>query len=86
MSNDWNKPPAIATDLRLVHELFSAQADRSPQATAVVCGPDSLTYRALDEKSSALGNYLRTCNIGPEAVVGICWNVPSIWWSVCSAC
>ncbi|NLT96682.1 MAG: amino acid adenylation domain-containing protein [Christensenellaceae bacterium] len=48
---------------------FYAQTD--PEATAVICGGKSMTYRELDERSSALAQYLCSKGIGPEDVVGL---------------
>ena len=41
-----------------------------PEATAVICGGKSMTYRELDERSSA-GAVSAQQGIGPEDVVGL---------------
>ncbi|SEH00064.1 amino acid adenylation domain-containing protein [Nonomuraea solani] len=41
-----------------VHELFAAQAARTPGTTALVCGAERLTYAELDARSSALAHDL----------------------------
>jgi non-ribosomal peptide synthetase component F len=56
----------------LVHELFSAQAARTPDAVAVTFGEAALTYRALDERSDALAGYLQRLGVGPDVLVGLC--------------
>jgi amino acid adenylation domain-containing protein len=55
-----------------VHHLFEAQAERTPEAVAVVHGGESLTYRALNERANGLAHRLRELGVGPEARVGIC--------------
>ena len=54
-----------------VHELFAAQAARTPDAIAVVCGDRSLTYRALDERANQLAWFLRRAGVGAETPVAL---------------
>ncbi|WP_179851864.1 amino acid adenylation domain-containing protein [Streptomyces sp. Ag109_G2-15] len=42
-----------------VHELFERQAARTPDAVAVVCGGQQVTYRGLDRRSTAIARHLR---------------------------
>ena len=55
-----------------VHELFAAQAARTPAATAVACGAQRLTYRELDRRANQLAHRLRRLGVGPESRVMIC--------------
>jgi amino acid adenylation domain-containing protein len=55
-----------------VLDLFAAQVRRSPTARAVTCGPDSLTYDALDRRSNQLAARLRSRGAGPGRIVGLC--------------
>jgi amino acid adenylation domain-containing protein len=55
-----------------VHALFEAQVERTPDATAVRLGPESLTYRELNERANQLAHHLRSMGVGPEVRVGIC--------------
>ncbi|HVU69570.1 MAG TPA: condensation domain-containing protein, partial [Ktedonobacteraceae bacterium] len=52
-------------------ERFRRQAALTPQAVALVCGTDALTYRELDRRSNALALHLRTRGIGPERLVAV---------------
>ncbi|MDI1433384.1 non-ribosomal peptide synthetase [Polyangium sorediatum] len=75
----WNGSTAAYPDTSCIHELFEAQAARTPDATAVVfdaAGPDdergSLTYRALDERANRLAHHLRALGAGRGALVALC--------------
>ncbi|WNI27179.1 non-ribosomal peptide synthetase [Streptomyces sp. ITFR-16] len=48
-----------------LHELFAAQAARTPDAVALVCGERELTYRALESAASALAHMLRDRGVRP---------------------
>jgi amino acid adenylation domain-containing protein len=52
--------------------LFQAQAERTPDAAALVSGGESLTYRQLNERANRLAHHLRRLGVGPEVRVGIC--------------
>ncbi len=68
---DWNRTRTSYPRERCVHELFEEQVERSPDATAVVCGDQMLTYRQLNERANQLAHRLRGLGVGPEVVVGI---------------
>ena len=55
-----------------LHERFEAWASACPDATAVVCQGQSLSYRELNERSNQLAHYLRQHHdIEPDTLVGI---------------
>ena len=68
---ELNETKAAYPRTARVHELFEAQAARSPAALAVICG-DGITYRELDQRASALAAELRAAGAGPGVVVGVC--------------
>ncbi len=57
---------------RLVHELFEQQVDKTPDAPAVLCEGEQLTFRQLNERANQLARYLRGRGIGPDRIVGVC--------------
>ncbi len=59
-------------DCRCLHELFSEQAARNPEAIAVVAGPSRMSYGELEAASNRLARELAQRGIGPGAFVGIC--------------
>jgi amino acid adenylation domain-containing protein len=54
-----------------VHELFERQTAQRPDAIAVICGDERLTYRQLNERANQLAHYLRARGVGPDSLVGI---------------
>ncbi|HEX7241395.1 MAG TPA: condensation domain-containing protein, partial [Longimicrobiaceae bacterium] len=55
-----------------VHELFSAQALRTPGLTAVAGRNGVLTYAELERDANRLARHLRSRGVGAETRVGIC--------------
>jgi amino acid adenylation domain-containing protein len=55
-----------------VHHPFERQAERTPDAVAVVAGAVELTYRELEERANRLAHALLLRGAGPEVRVGIC--------------
>ncbi|HEX8961715.1 MAG TPA: non-ribosomal peptide synthetase [Rhodocyclaceae bacterium] len=56
---------------RRVHELFERQAGRTPNATAVVCGGERISYGELDERANQVAHHLLQQGTGREELVGI---------------
>ena len=54
-----------------LHELFQAQAERTPEAIAVVFEKERLTYRQLNERANQLAHHLQEIGVGPDVLVGI---------------
>ncbi len=69
---EWNRTDAEYPADSPIHELFEAQAARTPGAAAVRFGEESLTYRELDARANRLAHYLVRLGVGPEVRVGIC--------------
>jgi natural product biosynthesis luciferase-like monooxygenase protein/amino acid adenylation domain-containing protein len=69
---EWNDTAADYPSERCVHELFAAQAERTPDSVAVVYEDQQLSYGELDHRSNQLAHHLRGLGVGPEVVVGLC--------------
>ncbi|MFL5539811.1 MAG: non-ribosomal peptide synthetase, partial [Longimicrobiaceae bacterium] len=69
---EWSATGAADPSGLCIHELFEAQVERTPDAVAVVCGEEALSYAGLDRRANRLARHLRTLGVGPEARVGIC--------------
>jgi natural product biosynthesis luciferase-like monooxygenase protein/FkbM family methyltransferase len=68
----WNDTAAELPDDLLVHRLIEWQVERTPDATAVDDGWESLTYRELHQRASQLADHLQSLGVAPEGRVGIC--------------
>ncbi|RPI95737.1 MAG: amino acid adenylation domain-containing protein, partial [Chloroflexi bacterium] len=55
-----------------VHELFETQAEKTPDAVALVFEDQQLTYAQLNARANQLAHYLRSQGVGPDVLVGIC--------------
>ncbi|MEV4612498.1 amino acid adenylation domain-containing protein [Kitasatospora sp. NPDC049258] len=53
------------TQARTVHGLFEEQVRRSPEAVAVVCGREQLSYGELDARANRLAHRLVALGLGP---------------------
>ncbi|HVU49083.1 MAG TPA: MupA/Atu3671 family FMN-dependent luciferase-like monooxygenase [Polyangia bacterium] len=68
----WNDTRVeVAEAGRCVHELFEAQAARTPDAVAVVHRGAPLSYRELDQRADALARALQARGVGPDVLVGL---------------
>ncbi|HZB43822.1 MAG TPA: amino acid adenylation domain-containing protein, partial [Pyrinomonadaceae bacterium] len=54
-----------------VHELFERRAALAPEAVAVVCGGEELTYGELNARANRLARYLRASGVGQGHLVGV---------------
>jgi amino acid adenylation domain-containing protein len=69
---EWNPPCTAPPEDRCLHQLFEHQAARAPEAVAVVCGSESLTYGELNRQANRVAHALRRLGVGPEVCVGVC--------------
>lgn len=65
--NDTARPVPTAT----LTELFEGHARRAPEATALVCGDDVLTYGELNTRANRLARLLISRGAGPETFVAL---------------
>ncbi|MFZ0751733.1 MAG: amino acid adenylation domain-containing protein, partial [Pyrinomonadaceae bacterium] len=54
-----------------LHHLFEQQVERFPQAIALVCADQQLTYRQLNSRANQLAHHLLNLGVGPDVLVGI---------------
>jgi amino acid adenylation domain-containing protein len=69
---EWNNTGMDYARDRCVHQLFEAQAARTPNATALVFGKESLTYGELERRANQLAKHLIKLGASPDSLVGIC--------------
>ena len=83
----WN-PPAAGPDApdAVLPDLFQAQAARTPDRTAVGCGPVRLDYAELNRSANRLARLLVARGAAPETLVGLCLphsvDLPRVLWAV----
>jgi amino acid adenylation domain-containing protein len=69
---EWNDTAADYPKDKCLHELFTEQAGKTPDAVAVVYEDSELSYGELDRRSNRLAHYLRGLGVGPDVIVGLC--------------
>jgi amino acid adenylation domain-containing protein len=73
----WNDTEAEYPRDKCISELFEIQAEKTPDAAAVVFEDQQLSYQELNERANQVAHYLKKQGIGPEALVAI-WMERSI--------
>ena len=71
---DWNQTESDYTRDGLIHELFEQQVEKSPDATALVCGATRLRYRELNQRANQLAHHLRSRGVSPGDFIGLALN------------
>ncbi|WP_328718071.1 amino acid adenylation domain-containing protein [Streptomyces sp. NBC_00247] len=81
---EWNATAAPVPAGATLHRLFEERAALAPEAVAVVCGTEELTYRELDERANRLAHRLRAePGVGPDVPVGVCLErSPALVWTL----
>ncbi|MFN5410404.1 AMP-binding protein, partial [Bradyrhizobium sp.] len=69
---EWNATAAAYPQDTCVHELFEAQAERTPDAVAVVHEDRELSYAELNAQANRLAHHLRKLGVKPDDRVAIC--------------
>ncbi|KER88919.1 hypothetical protein GW16_00015, partial [Xanthomonas arboricola pv. celebensis] len=69
---DWNATAKPFPAQRCIHELFEAQVEQRPDATAVCQDDRSVSYRTLNAQANRLARHLREQGVGPGVPVAIC--------------
>ena len=64
--------PRFGPGARLIHEMFEEQACRCPDAVAVSCKGQTLTYRELSSRANKLARFLLTEGARPDSRIAIC--------------
>jgi amino acid adenylation domain-containing protein len=67
----WNDTDRGYPSDLFVHDLFAAQAARTPGAPALVFRGETVSYADLDRRANRLANHLRGLGVAPETRVGV---------------
>ncbi|MFC0004882.1 non-ribosomal peptide synthetase [Micromonospora siamensis] len=68
----WNVASLSHDAPGYLHELFAAQAARTPDAVALVHAEEQLSYGELDARANQVAQHLRSAGVGPDVLVGLC--------------
>ncbi len=68
---EWNDTAVNFPSDLCLHQLFEAQAKRTPDAVAVMFEDRHMTYRELNESANQLARHLQKMGVGSGVLVGI---------------
>lgn len=71
---DWNDTLTDYPRDKWVHQLFEDQAQKTPDAIAIIFEDQNVTFRELDEAANRFANYLKKKGLAPGNCVGVCLN------------
>jgi amino acid adenylation domain-containing protein/non-ribosomal peptide synthase protein (TIGR01720 family) len=69
---EWNNTTVDFHTDACVHQLFEAQAEKTPDHVALTFQGVRLTYRDLNRRANQLASFLRGHEVGPETLVALC--------------
>ncbi|AMO93240.1 condensation domain protein [Collimonas fungivorans] len=75
----WNDTAREVQEQTLV-ELFEAQVEATPQAVALVCGEQELSYGELNARANRLAHVLIARGWGQRTLWGCAWSAAWRWW------
>jgi amino acid adenylation domain-containing protein len=68
---EWNRTAVPYPRHLCIHQIFEAQAERTPEAVALVSEPDQLNYRELNERANQVAHALRESGVRAGSLVGV---------------
>ncbi|MBC1194395.1 non-ribosomal peptide synthase/polyketide synthase [Microcystis aeruginosa BLCCF158] len=68
---EWNNTQVDYPEYKCIHQLFEEQVKRTPDAVAVVCSQQQLTYNELNCRANQLAHYLQKLGVKADTLVGI---------------
>jgi len=71
---EWNNTQtncSYGANNKCIHQLFEEQAERNPNAVALVSAKEQLTYRDFNHRANQLARYLQKLGVGAEVLVGL---------------
>ncbi|MDX1695931.1 MAG: amino acid adenylation domain-containing protein, partial [Ketobacteraceae bacterium] len=71
---EWNQTRQEYDATVTLQELIEKQCNTSPEAVAIRCGSQVLTYKALNEQASAVAATLIERGVKPDDKVGLCFD------------
>ncbi len=68
---DWKREHLAAGPEECIHHLIAVRAEQMPDAIAVECAGQMLTYHELERRANQLAHYLCGLGVRPEVPVGV---------------
>ncbi|WP_085694736.1 MULTISPECIES: non-ribosomal peptide synthetase [unclassified Pseudomonas] len=72
LTQQWNDTARDYPTGKTLHALFEAQAERSPDAIALVFEGQQLSYAQLNASANQLAHHLVGCGVTPDSLVALC--------------
>jgi amino acid adenylation domain-containing protein len=69
---EWNATQMSYPQDQCIHQLFESQAEKTPDAIALVYEDQQLSYAHLNARANQIAHALASQGVGPEVRVGIC--------------
>ncbi|RPA01073.1 non-ribosomal peptide synthetase [Burkholderia pseudomallei] len=70
--HEWNATKRAYPIRQCIHQLFEAQAARTPNAIAIAIGDERVTYAALNASANRLARHLRALGVVADTRVAVC--------------
>lgn len=67
----WNEARSDYPQNKTIHQLFTEQASRTPDAVAVVDGQSQITYGELEQRANQLAHHLLSFGVLPDKGIGL---------------
>ena len=68
---EWNQTTSAYPREQCIHELFEREAERRPEAVALVCRGEQVSYGELERRANQLAQHLRSQGVSVEEPVGM---------------
>jgi len=69
---EWNQTEVPVPFSAGIHALIEAQVERTPDAIAVICGDESLSYQELNRRANRVARALQKLGVCADLPVGLC--------------
>jgi amino acid adenylation domain-containing protein len=70
--HEWNDPERVFPPVGPVHHLFERHVRAHPDAIALICEDEQLTYTQLNSRANRLAHLLQSRGVVPDMPVGLC--------------
>ncbi len=70
--SNWKEAQADFPRDLCIHHLFEEQVKRTPDAPALICAGEELSYLEVNRRANQIAHQLQSLGVGPDVPVGIC--------------